>query len=265
MNYTLITGASNGLGLAMAKYCAELGQHLILVSLPNEGLQQVASDIANKHRVNTVFYECDLTSGDSVKELYNWTKTNKLSINFLINNAGFGGVGSFEEYSFEYINQMMDLNIKSVTQMTHTFTPDLKLNAPSHVLNVASMAANFPFPYKSIYSASKVYVRNFSLALSEEFRHFNISVSIVQPGAVPTNDVVINQLKNGGFLAKLSSTSAEEVAKLAIDGTLAGKRVITPGFKNRVSLFLMKLIPTWASLPLLGKQGRKMIANTKNN
>jgi hypothetical protein len=264
MKYTLITGASNGLGLAMAKTCAGLGHHLILVSLPNENLSRIAANLSAEFRIDTQFHECDLTNSKAVQELYQWVQSQKYAVNFLINNAGFGGVGAFEEYTFEYINKMMDLNIKSVTQMTHLFIPDLKRNAPAHLLNVASMAANFPFPYKSIYAASKVYVRNFSLALSEELRHYQISVSTLQPVAVPTNEVVKTQLVNGGFLARLSATPAKEVANLAIRKTLAGQRVITPGLKNRLSLFLMNIIPSRVSLPLLGKQGRKMIANTNN-
>ncbi|MFT5877362.1 MAG: short-subunit dehydrogenase, partial [Dokdonia sp.] len=217
-------------------------------------------DIRVRHSVSTDYYECNLTLSNSTQEVYNWVHKKGYKINFLINNAGFGGVGSFDSYSFEYVNRMIDLNIKSVTQLTHLFMSDLKANAPANLLNVSSMAANFPFPYKSIYAASKVYVKNFSLALSEELKPFQVSVSILQPGAVPTNEVVKNQLRTGGFLARLSSVSPENVAHTAISGALSGQRVITPGYKNRISLFLMKLIPTVISLPLLAKQGRKMMA-----
>lgn len=261
-HYTLITGSSSGLGLEMARKCATLNRNVLLVSLPNENLAQIALEISTEFNVQTDFFEGDLTLDTTISDIHSWVIKNGYDINFLINNAGFGGVGSFDSYSLAYVNTMLDLNIKSVTQLTHTFIPELKKNSPSHILNVASMAANFPFPYKSIYAASKAYVRNFSLALHEELKPFQISVTTLQPGAIPTNEVVKNQLKTGGFLARTSTISPEDVAHTAIIGALAHKKIITPGFKNRVSLFVMKLIPTSISLRLLGKQGRKMIANS---
>jgi short-subunit dehydrogenase len=243
MNYTLITGASQGMGLEMARECASLGRNILLISLPKENLKVLSENISEKFNVQTDFYEIDLTEAKSAEEIYKWVKKKNYSIDFLINNAGFGGFGAFEEYTLSYVEKMIDLNIKATTRMTHYFIPELKKNSPSFILNNASMIANFPCPYKSVYAASKVYVKYFTEALRVELESFGISVSLLQPGATPTNDVVKNQIQKGGFIARVSVTEAHKVARKAVRNTLKGKPVIIPGWKNRMSLRFLKVLP----------------------
>ena len=243
MKYTLITGASQGMGLEMARECASLGRNILLISLPKENLKVLSENIADKFKVQTDFYEIDLTKDKSAEEIYNWVKKKNYSIDFLINNAGFGGFGAFEEYTLAYVEKMIDLNIKATTRMTHYFIPELKKNSPSFILNNASMIANFPCPYKSVYAASKVYVKYFTEALRVELESFGISVSLLQPGATPTNDVVKNQIQKGGFIARVSVTEAHKVARKAVRNTLKGRPVIIPGWKNRMSLRFLKVLP----------------------
>ena len=239
MNYTLITGASQGMGLEMARECASLGRNILLISLPKENLKVLSENISEKFNVQTDFYEIDLTEAKSAEEIYKWVKKKNYSIDFLINNAGFGGFGAFEEYTLSYVEKMIDLNIKATTRMTHYFIPELKKNSPSFILNNASMIANFPCPYKSVYAASKVYVKYFTEALRVELESFGISVSLLQPGATPTNDVVKNQIQKGGFIARVSVTEAHKVARKAVKG----KPIIIPGWKNRMSLRFLKILP----------------------
>ena len=243
MNYTLITGASQGMGLEMARECARLGRNILLISLPKENLKVLSENISEKFNVQTDFYEIDLTEAKSAEEIYKWVKKKNYSIDFLINNAGFGGFGAFEEYTLSYVEKMIDLNIKATTRMTHYFIPELKKNSPSFILNNASMIANFPCPYKSVYAASKVYVKYFTEALRVELESFGISVSLLQPGATPTNDVVKNQIQKGGFIASVSVTEAHKVARKAVRNTLKGKPIIIPGWKNRMSLRFLKILP----------------------
>ena len=243
MNYTLITGASQGMGLEMARECARLGRNILLISLPKENLKVLSENISEKFNVQTDFYEIDLTEAKSAEEIYKWVKKKNYSIDFLINNAGFGGFGAFEEYTLSYVEKMIDLNIKATTRMTHYFIPELKKNSPSFILNNASMIANFPCPYKSVYAASKVYVKYFTEALRVELESFGISVSLLQPGATPTNDVVKNQIQKGGFIARVSVTEAHKVARKAVRNTLKGKPIIIPGWKNRMSLRFLKILP----------------------
>ena len=243
MKYTLITGASQGMGLEMARECASLGRNILLISLPNENLKVLSENLSEKFNVQTDFYEIDLTEVKSAAEIFKWVKKKNYSIDFLINNAGFGGFGAFEEYTLSYVEKMIDLNIKATTRMTHYFIPELKKNSPSFILNNASMIANFPCPYKSVYAASKVYVKYFTEALRVELESFGISVSLLQPGATPTNDVVKNQIQKGGFIARVSVTEAHKVARKAVRNTLKGKPIIIPGWKNRMSLRFLKVLP----------------------
>lgn len=259
MHYTLITGASQGMGLEMAKECAKLGRNILLVSLANENLSDISKNISQEFDVRTDFFEIDLTESKSANKVYDWVIKNKYAVNFLINNAGIGGVGSFESYSFTYINQMLDLNVKATTNLTHFFIPELKKNAPSHLLNNASMIANFPCPYKSIYAASKVYVKNFTRALRDELCHYDVSVSVLQPGATPTNDIVIKQIKEGGFLGRISVNNVEMVAKKAIRSTLNGKAIIVPGWKNKLSMKVLKIMPPIVLKKLILKSAKSVL------
>ena len=156
---------------------------------------------------------------------------------------------------------MLDLNVKATTKMTHYFIPELKKNAPSFILNNASMIANFPCPYKSIYAASKVYVKYFTEALRTELKQYNVSVSLLQPGATPTNDIVKNQIKNGGFLARLSVTAVDQVAAKAVMSTLNRQPIIIPGWKNRMSLRFLKILPQSILRLLILRSAKSILRN----
>lgn len=257
MKYTLITGASAGIGKEMAIDCAARSMNLILVSLPNESIGELADEITAKFGVLVAFYECDLTDLGATEKLFNWTKEKGYAVNFLINNAGFGGVGAFEKHETGYVNAMLDLNVKATTLLTHVFIPELKKNSPSYLLNTSSMAANFPVPYKSMYAATKIYVKNFTLALREELKEYGVCVCLLQPGATPTNQVVISQIEKGGVMAKISTLQVEDVAAYAIERTLQNRAKAIPGFKNRVSLAAAKLLPSSVKMKIAVNTAKK--------
>ena len=124
--YTLITGASQGMGKQMADECAKRGRNLLLVALPNENLKEFSEHLIRQYNIKADYFECDLIIKKSVENIFKWTQENNYAIDFLINNAGFGGAGSFEDYTFEYVNNMIDLNIRATTNLTHLFIPELK-------------------------------------------------------------------------------------------------------------------------------------------
>jgi len=261
MNYTLITGASNGIGKEMAIKCASMKRNLLLISLPNENVASLVEELRDKYAIQADYYECNLTEIGVPEKLLEWTKEKGYQVNFLINNAGFGGVGAFENHATSYIYAMLDLNVRATTLLTHFFIPELKKNAPSYLLNTSSMAANFPVPYKAMYAASKIYVKNFTIALREELKQYNVSVCLLQPGATPTNTVVKTQIETGGAMAKISVLTPSYVADYAIERTVQGKAVAIPGFKNRLSLFVAKLLPKSTKLKMAVKVGRTMSDN----
>ena len=243
LNYTLITGASSGIGLEMAKVCAVKGLNVLLISLPNEGLEDKAKSIAANHNVNTDFFECDLTEVSEIDRLKSWVVDNGYGVNFLINNAGFGGTVKFSEMSPEHVEKMMNLNIMATTLMMNRFVPILKENSPSNILNVSSLISNQTAPYKALYTASKTYIRNLSVSLAYELKEEGVSVSVLLPGATPTNEIVTHQIEKGNFAAKASVMSAQNVARISIEKALKGVIIITTGAKNGLLRRLLASIP----------------------
>ena len=243
IKFTLITGASSGIGLEMANVCAEKGMNVLLVSLPNEDLAAKANSISTKYKIKAKFHECDLTELSDLNNLLQWVEENGFHVNFLINNAGFGGTMPFDEMSEGYINNMIDLNIKATTHVMNKFTPLLKLNSPSRILTVSSIISDISAPYKSLYAATKTYIRNISLSLAYELKKHGISVSVLLPGATPTNRVVTSQIEQGAYAARATVMSANEVARIAIDKTLKGKTIITTGTRHGLIRQLMLAMP----------------------
>ena len=243
LNYTLITGASSGIGLEMAKVCAKKGRNVLMISLPNEGLEDKAKQIAADHNVNTDLFECDLTEVSEIDRLKSWVVDNGYGVNFLINNAGFGGTVKFSEMSSEHVEKMMNLNIMATTLMMNRFVPILKENSPSNILNVSSLISNQTAPYKALYTASKTYIRNLSVSLAYELKEEGVSVSVLLPGATPTNEIVTHQIEKGNFAAKASVMSAQNVARISIEKALKGVIIITTGAKNGLLRRLLASIP----------------------
>ena len=136
--YTLITGASRGIGLEMANYCASKAMNVLMIALPNEGLEEKGVNISKKYSVKTSIFECDLTDVSEIDRLKNWVLDKGFEVNFLINNAGFGGTIPFEDMNAGLIDNMIGLNIKAGTHLINRFIPILKKNAPSNILNVSN-------------------------------------------------------------------------------------------------------------------------------
>ena len=257
IKFTLITGASSGIGLEMANVCAEKGMNVLLVSLPNEDLAGKATAISTKYKIKAEYHECDLTDLSHLNTLVTWVEESGFNVNFLINNAGFGGTMPFDEMSEGYINKMIDLNIKATTHVMNKFIPMLKANSPARILNVSSIISDLVAPYKSIYAATKTYVRNISLSLAYELREHGVSVSVLLPGATPTNQVVKHQIEQGAFAARATVMNANEVARIAIDKALKGKIIITTGTKNGFIRRLMTTMPNRLSALLAINQYKK--------
>ena len=243
LKYTLITGASSGIGLEMADYCATKGMNILMIALPNECLKEKAQNISKKYSVKTSIFECDLTDVSEIDRLKNWVLDKGFEVNFLINNAGFGGTIPFEDMNGGLIDNMIGLNIKAGTHLTNRFIPILKKNAPSNILNVSSLISNQVAPYKALYTATKTFVINLSVSLAYELKEDGIIVSTLLPGATPTNKVVIDQIEKGNFAARASVMSPREVAEIAIDKSLKGKTIITTGTKNGVIKRLLTTLP----------------------
>jgi short-subunit dehydrogenase len=256
-NYTLITGASEGFGKALALECAGRYLNLVLVALPGSGLANLACYIERNYEVRVLFFEHDLSKKEECIRLFEEIKQRDLKINMLINNAGMGGTHFFEERDAEYYYKQIELNVIAPTLLTHCFLQTLEKNSPSYILNVGSLASFFYLPKKGVYGGTKSYLVSFSKSLRRELKSKNIFVSTVCPGGMNTTPMLILQNKNMKGMGRWSVMNPDEVAKIAIEGMLEKKEVIIPGFWNRVFMLLDKLLPKWFKEILTEKSMKK--------
>lgn len=244
MKYTLITGASKGIGKAIAWELAARKHHLILVARSEALLAALAAEISQAKAVQVTYVALDLVADDAAQKLLEFCKQNKYEINGLVNNAGFGYGGKFEENSEADYSKMLHLNINTLTLLSHAMVPMLTANSPAYILNVASTASYQAVPNMAVYAASKAYVLSFSRALAQELKSKNISVTALCPGGTHTDFTEVARLKDKARKAgEKLNMSAEEVAKIGVDAMFSGKVEIVPGFLNKLGVFGAWLLP----------------------
>ena len=241
MNYTLITGASYGIGEALARQCAQEGFNLILVARSVERLEVLASELAEQYHIVAHPLAVDLLEPHAVEDLYQTCYDQNWPVRILINNAGFGLWGPFGEIPLSQQLDTMRLNEQVLVEMCYRFLPMLKEVPFAHILNVGSTASYQPLPYFSVYAASKTFVRSFTRSLRVELQGDGINVTCLNPG--PTRSQFFEragftQVDSSQFLMK-----PEEVAYLAIQGMIARKPVVVPGFSNQLGAYLGKHLP----------------------
>jgi len=241
--YTLITGASSGIGKALSLECASRGMNLLLVALPGEELCELEKKILSQYRVACFSFGTDLSKHCSYVDVYNWVKENKYAVNILINNVGLGSKGAFEQISTDFYHMQLSLNIITTCMLTRLFVNDLKANAPAHILNVGSLGGFFSLPHKSVYAASKAFIYSFSKAIRIEFEPLGIKVSVLCPGGTNSNERTIAINKDLKGIAKTSILQPQQVAKEAVDQMLKGRRRIIPGLCNKFIYHLSRLTP----------------------
>lgn len=240
-----------GIGRAFAFECAYRGMDLLLVALPEAALEETKREVNESFRVNIITYGVDLTEPEAVQTLYNYCLQQKITVHILINNAGIGAGGRFENIPHEIYLTMLNLNNQAMTLMSYYFLPMLKQQSSAFILNMSSMEASLPLPYKSVYTGTKNFVYAFSLALREELAHSNVKVSVLCPGPVLTNPEGLKRMRAHGKRAKMVMLMPEEVAKIGVDSLLKGRAVIVPGKINWTIVKLMKLCPTSLKMKIL--------------
>lgn len=230
----LVTGGSSGIGRDMAIYLSKLGYNVILVSKDENKLKSVSNSIKGSS-----YYVCDISSKEECIRLYNKVKSENIEL--LINNAGFGKFGEFNEISLEDELNMIDVNIKGVHILTKLFLNDFIKRDSGYILNVASSAAFEPGPLMATYYSTKAYVLRLTTSIYEELRRkkSNVHVSVFCPGPVRTN---FNNVANVKF--EIKSISSDYAAKYAIDKMFKNKLVIIPTFYMKALVFLTRLTPT---------------------
>ena len=230
----LITGASSGIGRDIARYMAQKGYDLILVARDIGKMEELKNSIKN---VDVQIRKMDLCDDENCKKLYSEFK-NKIDV--LVNNAGFGVCGKFEETDLDKEIMLINTNITAVHVLTKLFLQDMKKRNDGYILNVASIAGFMPGPLMSAYYASKSYVVKLSESIREELRRdkSKVKISILCPGPVNTN---FNNVANVKFHSK--ALSSEYVAKYAVDKLLKNKFYIVPGNQIKALRIISKLVP----------------------
>ncbi len=242
--YTIITGASEGLGKSFAIECAGRQMNLILVSLPNSGLTELSNFIRKNFKVSVIAFEKDLSVSSACYELFFEIQKLGIPINMLINNAGMGNTCLFDEGCPEFYEKQIRLNVLATTVITHLFLKSLTSKTPAYILNVGSLASFFYLPKKQVYGGTKSYIYYFSKSLKKELKCKGVNVSVLCPGGMNTNLPVTLINKNAPWSTRITIMNPEEVAAIAINGLLKGKEVIIPGRICRFFFLLDKLLPS---------------------
>jgi len=187
----------------------------------------------------------DLRDPDGPERVWEWSSGNGYRVDILINNAGLAGTEAFGNSSPAYCDERILLNIRALVLLTRLYLPELNTHSRAHVLNIGSLSAYYPLPYKSVYAASKSFVLNFSRALDEELKGGTVRVTVVNPNGVRTNPDTHKRIDSHSRLSRwMFILDPEAVARVSIDKMLRGKLVVVPGFYNRVLVLVSRLIPS---------------------
>lgn len=244
MNKTvLITGASSGIGYEFAKIFASKGDSVILIARSEEKLSKIQNEIEEKYNIKAYVFSKDLAKEGSGKELFEEITANGLTVDYLINNAGFGDNHSYLDTPFETQEKMVKLNILSLMELCHIFGNAMCDRCEGKILNVASVAAFSAGPYMSVYYASKAFVLSFSEAINEEFKKHNVSVSCLCPGPTYTNFGKVSDFDKSNAFKYLLPAKAENVAKTGYKAMMKGRSVTLHGIHIKAMAFITRLTP----------------------
>lgn len=250
----LITGASSGIGKEFARIHAEKGGDLIVVARSENKLNELKKELEESYKINVFVIQKDLTKPNATNEIYEQIKTAGLKVDYLINNAGFGGLGKFDERKLEQELSMINLNISALTSLTHYFLQDFVKNNEGKILNVSSTASLMPGPLQAVYYATKAYVAFFSNAIAEELHDTNITVTNLMPGATETQFGKVSGMDKTEMFQK--TVSARSVAEDGYNGMINGKLDVISGltFSQKIMTSMIPFMPK----KMLLKQIRQM-------
>ena len=241
--YVLITGASSGIGLELAHQFAKNGYDLILVARRKKLLQTLANELHTKYGSESELIEKDLEEPNAAKEIVAILQRKNISIEILVNNAGFGTFGDYNSSDEETNSRMVQLNITSLMSLTRLLIPSMLKRKVGKILNVASMAAFQPGPFMAVYYASKSFVLSFSEALSSELEGTGVTVTALCPGPVPTGFQERARVGKALMMKSIMTKSAQFVAEEGYKGTMKGKQIVIPGAINNILVVMGKFMP----------------------
>jgi short-subunit dehydrogenase len=249
MNTTLITGASSGIGEVFARKLAAQGHDVLLVARSEDKLIALCNELGLNHNIQAQYFVADLSQPETPARLLAETRERNLEIDLLINNAGFGSMGDFAGLDLERELNMIDLNVRSLVELTHLFLQPMRERKGGSIINVASTASFQPVPFMATYAATKAFVLSFSEALWEENRPFGIKVMALCPGVTDTGFFEASRMKRPP--ARTSQTS-EQVVEVALRALKRGRSSVISGWPNRVTVGTERLLPRSVILRAVG-------------
>ena len=239
----LITGASSGIGLELAKEFAKSEINLVLVARSINKMQDLAAELKQKYNVQVEIIAKDLSELNSSKEIYDLCSKKQIEISYLVNNAGYGDFGNFATCNWEKQQNMINLNILTLTHLTHLFLPNMIKNKFGKILNLASIASFQPGPNMSVYFASKAYVLHFSEAISNELIGTGVTVTALCPGATESGFQVAAKMQESKLVKDKKLPSSKEVAEYGFNSMMEGKTVAIHGTMNYLMANAVRLTP----------------------
>ena len=257
MKTAIITGASAGIGMELARVLAKAGHPLILVARSEEKLSALKNELEKKHRVSVDYLVKDLSEKNACQEIFDAVQLKKIEIDILINNAGFGDFSDFANADWEKLNQMIQLNITALTHLTKLFLPQMIAKRYGRIMNVASVAAFQPGPYMAVYFATKAYVLSFSEALSGELKETGVSISTLCPGPTESNFMEVSNMSESAFIKGKKFPSSLSVAEYGYKSMMQGKTVAIHGTGNYFLANLNRFVPRKWVVGITSKLMRK--------
>ena len=243
MATALITGASNGIGLELAKVHASKGDNLVLVARSVSKLEELKSTLESQYKITVHVIGKDLSLPNAAQNVYNETNNKNIQVDYLINNAGFGDFGLFAVTDWNKEIQMINLNITALTQFTKVFLQDMIKRGNGKIMNVASTAAFQSGPQMAVYFATKAYVLSFSEAVDNEVRGKGVTITTLCPGATESGFQAAASMDENSLFKGKKLPSSKHVAEYGYASMMKGKTVAIHGALNYILANAVRFVP----------------------
>lgn len=253
MTTALITGASNGIGLELAKIHASKGGNLVLVARNKAKLDELKQELESQYNICVYTIGKDLSETNAALDVYNETIKENIQIDHLINNAGFGTFGMFAEEDWNKELQMINLNITTLTQFTHLYLKDMIARKAGKIMNVASTAAFQSGPTMAVYYATKAYVLSFSEAVNNEVKDKGITITALCPGATESGFQAAAAMEESALVKGKKLPTSKEVAEYGYKAMLKGKTVAIHGVMNYIMANAIRFVPRSVAVAVVRK------------
>lgn len=241
MKYVLITGASSGIGKELAREFASHGYNLILTARREELLKEVRQELMDEYSCNVEYFACDIASDP--KAVYDFCRMNGYCVSVLVNNAGFGDYGRFDEADLDKMMAMIELNNKALVALTYHFIPEMKKENYGHIINTGSVASFMPGPYMAVYYATKAFVMSFSMALREELKNDNINVSVLCPAPTKSDFWTVANGETAAVYDNLFARTGKDAARTGYDMFIKNKPYAVDGLPYKLIIQVVRHLP----------------------